>query len=62
MGNREYYEKKLEVISTLKDSQIKKTHHIPVAEKNRCQANANEKLEFSPGGCQVQSPLVPLYV
>ena len=31
MGNREYYEKKLEVISTIKDSQIKKPHHIPVA-------------------------------
>jgi hypothetical protein len=31
MGNREYYEKKLEIISTIKDSQIKKPHHIPVA-------------------------------
>jgi hypothetical protein len=27
MGNRKYYEKKLEVISAIKDSQIKKTHH-----------------------------------
>jgi hypothetical protein len=31
MGNREYYEKKLEVISAIEDSQIKKPHHIPVA-------------------------------
>ena len=31
MGNREYYEKKLEVINAIKDSQIKKPHHIPVA-------------------------------
>ncbi len=30
MRNREYYEKKLEVISAIKDSQIKKPHHIPV--------------------------------
>lgn len=30
MGNREYYEKKLEVISTIDDSRIKKPHHIPV--------------------------------
>jgi hypothetical protein len=31
MGNREYYEKKLEVISTIDDRQIKKPHHIPVS-------------------------------
>ena len=31
MGNREYYEKKLEVISTIEDSRIKKPHHIPVS-------------------------------
>jgi hypothetical protein len=30
MGNREYYEKKLEVISAIEDSRIKKPHHIPV--------------------------------
>jgi hypothetical protein len=31
MGNREYYEKKLEFISSIEDSQIKKPHHIPIA-------------------------------
>jgi hypothetical protein len=31
MGNREYYEKKPEVISTIDDSQIKKPHHIPMS-------------------------------
>jgi hypothetical protein len=31
MGNREYYEKKPEVISTFDDSRIKKPHHIPVS-------------------------------
>jgi hypothetical protein len=30
MGNREFYKKKLEVISTIDDSQVKKPHHIPV--------------------------------
>ncbi|MGD2091848.1 MAG: hypothetical protein PVH61_37090 [Candidatus Aminicenantes bacterium] len=31
MGNREFYKKKLEVISAIDDSQIKKPHHIPVS-------------------------------
>jgi hypothetical protein len=31
MGKQEDYKKKLEVISAIKDSQIKKPHHIPVA-------------------------------
>jgi hypothetical protein len=31
MGIKEDYKKKLEVISAIKDSQIKKPHHIPVA-------------------------------
>ncbi len=30
MGNREYYEKKLEVISAIDESRIKQPHHIPV--------------------------------
>ena len=30
MGNREHYKKKLEVISAIDDSRIKKPHHIPV--------------------------------
>jgi len=30
MGNREFYKKKLGVISAIDDSQIKKPHHIPV--------------------------------
>jgi len=30
-GNREFYEKKLEVISAIDDIQIKKPHHIPVS-------------------------------
>jgi hypothetical protein len=30
MKKQEYYEKKLEVISTIEDSRIKKPHHIPV--------------------------------
>lgn len=30
MGNQENYEKKLEVIKTIEDSQIKTPHHIPV--------------------------------
>jgi hypothetical protein len=29
MGSREDYKKKLEVFSAIKDSQIKKPHHIP---------------------------------
>ena len=31
MGNREDYEKKLGIISTIENSQIKIPHHIPVA-------------------------------
>ena len=31
MGNREYYEKKLEVIRAIEDDKIKTPHHIPMA-------------------------------
>jgi hypothetical protein len=46
MGNREYYEKKLEVISTIEDSQIKKPHHIPVFLKDRQSKKLSSCFEF----------------
>ena len=36
MGNQEFYEKKLEVISAIDDSHIKKPHHIPVPVNYSC--------------------------